>query len=202
MSRFILDMGSGNTCKNDKGIIEEMIRSVVHIDTGKHEIILKWQLFESAPPNIPLTHECFEFAYKFGANLCFQTTASVFDLKSMQYLMGFGVPFVKIACREDLYYLAKYSTVPVYLSTTNGAIEFPDYVKLACVPKYPATLDDYENHFTKDELRYVSDHTVGWRLYNKYRPEIIEKHFVHVREEGNPDAGPFAVTPGGLKDIL
>jgi sialic acid synthase SpsE len=202
MSQIVLDMGSGNTCQNDKIIIEKMIRAVADADTGKHEIILKWQLFESAIPNIPLTYKSFEYAYKLAMNLCLKTTASVFDISSMRFLMGFNVPFVKIACREELYYLSKYSTVPVYISTANGAIELPDCIKLACVPKYPATIEEYESHFTKKELRRISDHTVGWRMFNKYRPEIIEKHFVHVREPGNPDAGPFAVVPSGLKDIL
>jgi hypothetical protein len=46
---IILDFGSGNTCRNDKGIVKDMIQSL-----GQREgIIIKWQLFQHLPPNIP-----------------------------------------------------------------------------------------------------------------------------------------------------
>lgn len=202
MNTIILDMGSGNTCKNDKTIIRSMIEAVDEVDRGKHTIILKWQLFKDAPPNIPLTHESFVFAYGFAQGMGFKTTASVFDKESMKYLLEFRIPFVKIACRPELYGLAKYSTVPVYISTADGAVEVPCARKMACVAKYPATLRDYEEHFTKDELDCVSDHTDGWGLYKKYKPSIIEKHFVLSREAGNPDSGMFAVTPDQLREIM
>jgi sialic acid synthase SpsE len=200
VARIIFDMGSGATCHNDKAEIEKMICAIADADLGKHEIVLKWQLFKSAPPNTPLTHESFEHAYNFAFSKCLKTTASVFDADSMRFLMGFDVPFVKIACRPELYALAELTSKPVYISTAQTGMRLlgKTAIQLACVPKYPATIDDYEKEFTKAELLYISDHTVGWRLYNKYRPQIIEKHFVHVREPGNPDAGPFAVTPKEL----
>lgn len=202
MSQLILDMGSGNTCKNDKKIIETMIRQVAEIATDKHEVILKWQLFQNAPPNIPLTKESFEYAYRLGNNLCFKTTSSVFDVWSMKYLMGFDVPFVKIACRPELYELAKYSSIPVYVSTSETGIEMENVLLLACIPEYPATIEQYENTFNTVELNCISDHTVGWKLYHKYQPQIIEKHYVHERNADNPDAGPFAVTQKELACIM
>ena len=116
--------------------------------------------------------------------------------------MNFKVPFIKIACRPELYKLAPDCGVPVYGSYYD--FEPGVYVDtcLACVPKYPALLVDYEERFTPGQLKTVSDHTVGWRLFNKYRPDIIEKHFVLERDENNPDSGPFAVTPKELEAIL
>jgi sialic acid synthase SpsE len=197
MAQIILDMGSGNTCKNDVGEVEKMIDAIAGRDIGAHNIVLKWQLFNSAPPNVPLDREIFRAAYEIAKAKGLKTTASVFDADSMRFLMGFDVPFVKIACRPELYALAELTSKPVYISTAQTGMRLlgKTVIQLACVPKYPATIEDYEKEFTKAELLYISDHTVGWRLYNKYRPQIIEKHFVHVREPGNPDAGPFAVTP-------
>ncbi len=198
---IILDMGSGNSCRNDKRIVDRMIREIAQFNTDK-PVILKWQLFRDAPPNVPLDRECFKYAYDLAWRLGYQATASVFDLDSLRYLMGFDVPFVKIACRPDLYELAKYSTKPVYISTAESGFNLPCEVRLACVRQYPATLWDYELTFTPEELKRVSDHTVGWELYYKYNCEIIEKHFVHERSPDNPDAGPFAVTPEELAEVL
>lgn len=198
---IILDMGSGNTCRNDRRIVERMIRDIAQFCTNK-VVVLKWQLFKEAPPNIPLDHECFKYAYDLAWKLGYITTSSVFDIESMRYLMQFDVPFVKIACRPDLYELAKYSTKPVYVSTAQSGLDLPGEVHLACVRKYPATIEEYEKHFTASDLLRVSDHTVGWELYYKYRPEVIEKHFVHERVPDNPDAGPFAVTPDQLAEVL
>ena len=198
---IILDLGSGNSCRNDKRIVERMIREIAEFDTDL-EVILKWQLFRDAPPNIPLDRECFRYAYDLAWKLGYPTTSSVFDLDSFRFLMGFDVPFVKIACRPELYELARYSTKPVYISTSASRIEMPGQTVLACVSKYPATLWDYELSFTDEELKHVSDHTVGWELYHKHNPSIIEKHFVHERNPDNPDAGPFAVTPYQLAEVL
>lgn len=201
MAQIILDFGSGNTCKNDKRIIETMIRQVAEFDTT-HEVIIKWQLFQSAPPNVPLDRECFKYAYNLADHLCIETTSSVFDLDSLRYLMGFRVPFVKIANRPDLYELYQYSTVPVYISTAQSGLHIDDAVMMACVSKYPAMAEEYEHNFSPYELKHISDHTVGWGLYFRHKPDIIEKHFVHEREEGNPDAGPFAVTQEQLSEVL
>jgi sialic acid synthase SpsE len=199
---FILDMGSGNTCQNDTRIIERMIREIAEIDKGVNKVILKWQLFNSAPPNIPLTHESFKYAYDLAERLCFETTSSVFDLDSMRYLMQFNVPFVKIANRPDLYELEKHSTVPVYISTSQSGLHIDNAVMMACVSKYPADIEDYEKAFNYKDMEVVSDHTVGWGLTHKYFPRIIEKHYVHERLPNNPDAGLFAVTQIELDEVI
>jgi sialic acid synthase SpsE len=200
---LILDCGSANTCQNDKATVEKMIKEIAYVDSGRHQVYLKWQLFKDAPPNIPLDHDVFRHAYEYADRFAYQTTASVFDLESMRFLMGFDVPFVKIANRPDLYYLAEYSTVPVYVSTSQSGFDLPNgEINLACISNYPATLEMYEDAFTMDELRYISDHTPGWDLYRKYLPKIIEKHYVHERRLDNPDAGMFAVTPTELAEVL
>lgn len=214
MSQLILDMGSGNTCHNCKEVVKQMIwEAAANYYNDKHEIILKWQLFKDAPPNVPLDHDVFEYAYKYAHNLGIETTASVFDIDSLRFLMQYEVPFIKIACRPELYELmeavenvadqhGRWGYPAVYVSTSESGLELPGATMLACIPKYPATIEDYEGTFSHPELKHVSDHTVGWGLYWKWKPDIIEKHFVHVREEGNPDAGPFAVTPDELMEIM
>ncbi len=43
MSQIILDFGSGNTCHNDWTYAKRMIDELKAVDTGKHEIIIKWR---------------------------------------------------------------------------------------------------------------------------------------------------------------
>jgi sialic acid synthase SpsE len=202
MSLFVLDMGSGNSCRNDKKIIERMLKDIAEVDEGVNDIVLKWQLFKSAPPNIPLEPEMFKYAYDMAERLCFETTSSIFDIESLRYLMTFKVPFVKIANRPDLYELAQYATVPVYVSTSVTGYHLADSKMMACISKYPATIEEYERTFTRTELDILSDHTVGWELYKKYMPSVIEKHFVHERHPDNPDAGLFAVTQSELAEVI
>lgn len=199
---LILDMGSGNTCKNDVRIVSEMITAVERRDKKKHKIILKWQLFKDVPPNVPLDFSVFDYAYKLGAKKGYETTASVFDLWSLNFLLQYKIPFVKIAGNEKFHILADLiKSVPVFLST-NKPIESKHTV-LACISKYPAEIKEYEKVFPKNYLNTaISDHTLGWDLYKKYKPAILEKHFVLNRVQGNPDAGAFAVTPEDLEVFI
>jgi len=199
---IILDFGSGNTCRNNLETVKTMIDKLKDVDTKRHRIIIKWQLFTTAPPNVPLDHEAFDYAYHYAQVLGYETTASVFDRESLRFLQKYPVPFIKIANNSGLYYLANETNTPVYASIKDKKQTPFVAVRLACVSNYPASIEDYEAIFDADDLKYVSDHTVGWDLYKKYQPEIIEKHYVHARVAGNPDAGRFAVTPNGLKEIL
>ena len=202
MRQFIIEMGSGNTCRNDIGIVREMIDAVAGVDSGKHDVILKWQLFESAPPNEPLLWRTFAYAYGYAWERGFCTTASVFDRRSLLFLRRFEIPFIKIANRPNLRYLTC-EDVPYYVSYSgSGLISCVD-VAMACVSEYPADIRTYQERFTGDELRWaVSDHTVGWDLYHLYNPKVIEKHFVLKHDSDNPDGGPFAVTPAQLAEVL
>lgn len=218
MSQFIIEMGSGNTCRNDIGIVREMIDAVDGADSGKHEVVLKWQLFEFASPNLPLEWSTFAYAYGYAAELGYHTTASVFDSESLYFLERFRVPFVKIANRPRLYQMRHETRLPCVISNdalTGYAIA--NATMLACVSKYPAEKLDYVFAASRDPgipkawmyavalpewADGISDHTVGWDLYNRVRPAIIEKHFVLEHDESNPDGGPFAVTPYQLAEVL
>ena len=190
---IILDFGSGNTCKNDLNYVEKMIDELVKVDTGKHEVVIKWQLFKDAPPNTPLDPKVFEFAYNCAEIYGYRTTASVFDEKSLEYLMLFDVPFVKIANRPDLYYLAGKAAgfgVPALVSGRD----------LFCVSEYPATVEQYEKLGLFPKCK-ISDHTTDFMLYNKYKPSVYECHY-KLDDSTGLDAGPFARTPEQLKEIL
>jgi sialic acid synthase SpsE len=209
MSQIIIECGSGNTCRNEPDIVRAMINTIAIIDTGKHEIVFKWQLFNKAPPNIPLTRTIFSFAHSYAASKGYKTTASVFDKSSLRYLLAFDIPFVKIANRPDLYWLRGEipRRFPIYTSMSLDT--WPDYKyntwadrNLCCISKYPAKVQDYEAFDYYDLGQGISDHTVGLDLWYKYQPVIWEKHLVFEHDKDNPDAGPFAVTPGELKEIL
>ena len=218
---IILDFGSGNTCKNSKRYITQMINKLVEVDSRKHEVVIKFQLFKDVPPNIPLRHDVFRFAYEYAKEKGYKTTASVFDTDSLQFLLTYDIPFVKIANRPDLYWLAGEvpRKIPVYASFSNigdfwdrkpaWMIEHPMW----CVSKYPATLEDYEKNiifpdYAEGELAKIlipypaiSDHTTDFTLYHKYKPVIYECHY-KLNDSTGPDSGDFARTPEQLREVL
>ena len=217
MSKIILDFGSGNTCQNDKAIVKRMIDELRDIDTGKNEVIIKWQLFEEAEGNIPLNHSMFGYAYGYAKKLGYKTTSSVFDKPSLDFLLKYDIPFVKIANRRDLDWLVGEvpRKLPVYISYKDSD-ELSDLVEkiktsygddkfLQCVSKYPATIEEYEKHGEWVGLLYrykaISDHTIGLDLLKKYQPQIWEKHY-KLNDSTGLDAGPFAITPEELSEIL
>lgn len=205
MSQVILDFGSGNTCRNDIGKIHEMIDALAEVDSHKHEVVIKWQLFQSAPPNEPLAHDVFTEAAVYALARGYETTASVFDMPSIDFLTLHRVPFIKIACRSDLYPLMReLGGIPAYASWPGHPVWSPEGAArvLACVRKYPALAADYEERFNCADLDAgISDHTEHFALFEKYQPEIYECHFKLPDSKG-PDAGPFARTPEQLKEIL
>ena len=225
---IILDFGSGATSKNDVTIVRRMIDELAAVDTGKHTVVIKWQLFTDCPPNIPLQLDVFDYAYNYAKGKGYQTTASVFDMDSLQFLLTYDIPFIKLANRPDLYWLAGEvpRKIPVYASVGGGhgraivlygqeVLDENIDVLLSCVSEYPATVEEYEKWFTFDggdvkfppgfsgghALYYVSDHTTDFTLYHKYKPSIYECHY-KLNDSTGPDAGPFARTPDQLKEIL
>jgi hypothetical protein len=212
MATIILDI-SPNTHKNNNVIIHRMINDLKKIDNRKHEIIFKTQVFKEAPPNLPITPEALNF-FGFCAKLAgYQWTASVFDLDSLELLMKYEehLPFIKIPCRPDLYWLAGEikRKIRIYRSissqTFNQAIDgdmlSKDY-NMCCIPDYPAEMNKYEYEFGNVMLwSAISDHTIGFKLWKEYTPHIIEWHYKEPTSTG-PDAGPFAKTLEDLKEVL
>lgn len=201
----IIECGSGNTCKNDLEKVKDMIDAIADIK-GESDVVIKWQLFREAEPNIPLKRDVFRHAFEYAEELGIPTTASVFSLDDLAFLMDFNPPFVKIACRPELYRLARHVTDrPIIVSyPSSGEMGKRNLVKpLCCVRKYPARIEEYERGFDSEWLsRGISDHTVGFDLYHKYQPEIYEKHFALKHDKNNPDGGPFAATPKEFEEIL
>lgn len=188
---IILDFGSGNTCKNDKAYVKKMIDGLVHVDSRDKEVVIKWQLFLQAGDNVPLEPAVFDYAYHYAKELGYATTASVFDTESLKLLLGYDVPFIKIANRPDLWWLAnEQSDVPVLVSGQD----------MYCVSEYPATVEQYEALGLYSGCN-ISDHTTDFTLYHKYRPKVIEFHY-KLPDSTGLDAGPFAKTPEVLKEIL
>ena len=209
MSKIILDFGSGNSCRNDKAIIKRMYDELKVVDTGKYEVIIKWQLFEDWYGNTPLTHEAFDYAYQYGTSLGYKVTASVFDKPSLDFLLQYDVPFIKIANRRELDWMI--GEIPrktlVYVSYGNekDLNKAPrDIRPLICASKYPATIEQYEAIFTTGQafrLVAISDHTTNFGLWYRYQPQIIEWHY-KLKDSVGLDAGEFARTPEQLAEIL
>jgi len=202
MSQIILDMGSGNTCKNSVDYACKMIDAVAAIDAHKHEVIFKFQLFKDEPPNKPLDHLVFANAYKHAKELGYKTTSSVFDKASLDFLLAFDVPFVKIACRPRIYWLLGEvpRKIPVYLSWDGkDAAPRGDYLRMFCVPNYPAQVSDY-GEWAKGPA--ISDHTEGLKLFKKWSPPIWEKHFILEDDPTNPDCAGHAIKPDLLKEVI
>ena len=191
MSQVILDMSSGNTCRNDKAIVKQMIGAIKAIDTGKHEIILKAQLSLPDGINVPLDHDVFDYMYCYGNAQGYKTTSSVADLESLKFLLQYDVPFVKLPNDRKLDYLLAYIPrgIKVYISIGPNDIEHDDVdylndygivdknmVFLSCISKYPATKEDYGYREEKDyySMKYgfylynqgLSDHTINFDLYH------------------------------------
>ena len=209
---IILDFGSGNTCKNDPDYIIRMIDELDAVDSRKHEVIIKWQLFNrNIGKNEVLQSWAFSHAFNYATTKGYRTTASVFDKEALKFLLGFDVPFIKLANRPDLYWLAGEvpRKVPVYMSVGSYGIPIPFKVnvRLMCVSKYPATIEEYEKEFfayldTK-YLGYndISDHTATLELYNKYKPKIYECHY-KLADSTGLDAGSFSRTAEQMAEIL
>ena len=206
MSLIILDMGSGNGQGNEIAYQKKAIDTIAGMDSKKHQVILKYQLeIADDPPNKHLDREVFREAYQYGHIKGYDVTSSVFDDSSLDFLLGFITPFIKIACRPDLYPLIQKiePRMPVMVSIAGRVILPIHCMFLHCVPKYPADMIQYEGNFAENMLKAtVSDHVQGLQLWNKYHPVIWEKHFVLERDANNPDAGVFAITPDQLKEVI
>ena len=223
---IILDFGSGNTCKNDLNYVKRMMDELKAVDTGKHEIVIKWQLFHEAGDNIPLDQSLFSSAYVYALEQGYKTTASIFDKYSLAFLMRHDIPFVKIANRPDLYWLAGEvpRKMPIIMSVSEIIDEYTPLLEgnyllkkdagylqlLCCVSEYPATWQQYADRFTTNDypggsaewlVHGISDHTTDFTLYHKYKPEIYECHY-KLEDSTGLDSGDFARTPEQLAEIL
>ena len=207
---IILDMGSGETCWNNRDDVRDMIKAVDDNDPREVEIILKWQLFRGGEfSHLKALHPgIFAYAYDVARDYGYATTASVFDSQSLDFLSGFSIPFVKIACVPKLRglhgLLVGYWGSPVMSFAGGDDIPWGQHC-LCCVREYPAQVIDYTDNFTRDQLEAgISDHTdhnAGCDLLFDYRPDLYETHFCLDRQTG-PDTGPFALRPNQLRDML
>jgi sialic acid synthase SpsE len=210
MAKIILDFGSGNTCKNDKNYIKRMLDELKSIDNRKHEIIVKWQLFERAGDNVPLLHDLFDYAYWYAKDLGYSTTSSVFDYSSLKFLLEYSIPFVKIANNRSLDYLIGEipRKIPIYISSSSSyfyvelqqKLTYNDII-MACVSEYPAEVKSYHFNFEYWHLRNISDHTTGFELFKIHKPSIIEWHY-GLSDSTGLDAGEFMKTPEKLMEIM
>jgi sialic acid synthase SpsE len=208
MAQIILDI-SANTHRNNKQYIKRMIDAINEIDMKKHTIIFKHQLFIKAGDNIQLKHDVFDYAYNYAKELRYETTASVFDKESLEFLLGYNIPFVKLANRRSLDWLIGEvpRKIPIYISCGckkeyTKYMEKDGLVPMSCVSEYPSDLATYEDLFSDSSLyEAVSDHTSDWSLFKKYNPKIFECHYC-LDDSTGLDSGSFARRTNQLKEIL
>jgi len=216
MSEIIIDMGSGNTCRNDKNIVKRMIDGLAAVNSGKHHVYIKWQLFSSVPPTsppdiLPLERDVFDYAYRYAAELHYETSASFFDDRSLAFLLEYETPFIKLACREHLYaYIAKVPekmrlvvSIPsvARMEALSEEWEERDINFLCCVPEYPAVQHYYEQRFWGNLSVGISDHSHNLFLFKEWQPWVYERH-MKLEDSTGYDAGAYASTPEELKEIL
>lgn len=212
---IILEMQDGMMCKNEKSVVKKMIDSVIDTGVKPDELVFKWQLYESIDNGlemIPLEYEIFDYAYGYAKKNGFKTTASVFDYKSRYFLYKYNVPFIKIACKTNKLEFRK--NMWQYIDTFNFCVSVKDSedyykidikntikYKLCCIPDYPAYLNQYEYDFSGKQLcNGISDHTIDFRLHDKYLPKIYEKHYyVDGLESYDKD---WSINQSGLNNLL
>lgn len=216
MGLIILDCGSGNTCNNDIKEARRMIDAIKDIDTKKHEIVIKWQMWAENNPqgnNKILDFSTYIHIAQYCGELGYQCTASVFDKQSLCNVRLVNYPkYIKIACRKSLYPLIGEieRKITVLVSVDNEDAyrgyyqEYSDtrMKKLFCVPKYPATIDDYLKLSDFVHMANISDHTKDLELYKKWKPEIYECHFALPGQTGLDVECGICKTPDMLKEIL
>jgi sialic acid synthase SpsE len=209
MSQIILDFGSAETCQNDPTIIKRMIDELVKVDTGKYEIIIKWQLFKQKTiPHLKALHQSvFGGAYHYAKKKGYQTTASAFDEESLYFLLGYDIPFVKIAANPKYWWLGylinKNHKIYISVPTNRNSVPFDVDMILACIRKYPATMEDYVKEYitTGESIVAISDHTADFNMFNKWKPIVYETHY-KLSDSIGKDSGPWAKTPEQLQEIL
>lgn len=216
---IILDFGSATTCRNDTAEVERMIRALAFVDTNKNKVAIKWQLFKDVyyqGEKLPeLDHDVYLHAKECAGRYGYDTTASVFDKASLDFLLETDPPFIKIAARPDIYPLV--SSIPADMPIIISVASQHDYDHftwiskvshgnvegiMCCVPDYPAVPESYVKTFNPHDLRAgISDHTEDWTLYRMYLPPLYECHFA-LDDSTGLDAQDFARRPESLREIL
>ena len=209
---IILDI-SANSTKNDDAYLKRMLDELKAVDTGKHEIIIKGQLFRRAGDNIVMTRDHYRYMHNYAKELGYKCTASVFDYPSLQFLLDFAleIPFIKIANSTKHYWII--GEIPrkhrLYVSNHHGeGMSYEDassgIEKFDCVSKYPASIVDYEGMFSPN----LSDHTIGWELFKskeKKKHNKLKRYECHYALEdstGLDAESGVCRTPAQLKEIL
>jgi hypothetical protein len=230
---IILDFGSGNTCQNNEREAKAMIDALAEVDP-KRKAVIKWQLWDKdnrQGDNITLDwllfHAMAIYAYeRYG----YKTTASVFDVASVDFLqtipLPYEIPFIKIACNKELYYLEQEVKRKTKVLISRDKEDYnPFYgLDLFCVKKYPAKISDYEWYVNEINMvrNYnsyihgyrVSDHTTDLQLYKHLttladkvvkglsESMTIEMHYALKGQRGLDVESGVCKTPEMLKEIL
>ena len=218
---IILDCGSGSQCNNDFDKVKKLIESAAILKSDKYDLILKWQLFDKSEELKSLAWQIFEYAYYNAKDLGLKTTASVFDEKSLSFLLQHDIPFVKLSARTDLYWLVEKipEDIPIlfsvpsfdwYQELKNRIKRKAGFATMCCIQNYPAEEKTYKQEYDNWALghtgylhRGLSDHTTNFNLFKEYQPIIWEKHFIlkHGKTD-DPYGDLFCATIEELSEVL
>jgi transcriptional regulator with XRE-family HTH domain len=193
MRKIVLDIGSGASLP-DVSTAKSVVETIARANTGKHQVVLKPQLFQNIPPNKPLRPRLAEEI----ATLCLGNSlgyaVSVFDRVSLDWALEMHdvspLDHIKIACRPDLYWLAGEipRKIPVHMSfdcRTQTSLDLPWKVDVAlgCVPEYPASLYDYSSTLFRGYEQAKFTYPRQLKRARKYRgssqlemAELLGKH--------------------------
>lgn len=222
--KIILDLGNGNSHHNDSNIICQSIDEVCRLQdkTDKLQFIVKTQLWSDNNTIVSkqlksTSWEVFSRGYEHAMKRGLWFTTSVFDKESLDRLTcEYMVPFAKIANRPELYHLIDGSDIKFAVSVGNKEdyemVLNKGHIPLLCVSKYPATIQQYiwlfdtipDVDYIDYAIRGLSDHTIGFDLYNYANPYVYECHACLDRKQINDKIGgsDFVKTFKEIEEII
>ena len=181
--------------------------------------LVKFQLYDSVKLYGKKQKEELRFGeakhlFDYGGKIGIEVFFSVFDAERVKWCEEIGVHRYKMAFSQkdnlELYRAICYTHKDIFISCcppykvpepyTLGS-NWIDIKMLHCVPKYPATIEDY--HLPHEFVNVgISDHTIGLDLAKiaiVKGAKIIEKHFAIDHHTG-VDAE-WSMTPDELKEL-
>lgn len=167
--------------------------------------LAKFQLYDSEKlygkkQKEELTFDQAEILFNFGYGVGIEVFFSVFDVERVEWCERIGVKRYKIAFsqNQNRQIINSIPSNREIIISTNYAMADRPMLQLYCVPKYPASIEEYH----LDYLDGISDHTIGLdasKIALARGAQIIEKHFAIDHKTG-VDA-PWSMTPEELKEL-
>lgn len=154
-----------------------------------------------------LTYNLAEELFQFGADIGQKVFFTPMAPKYVDWCERMGVEYYKVRyydrANNDILSAILRTDKPCFISTDNRLIHHvPHWIPLWCSPKYPSTLEDYENANLYNFKGY-SDHLGNVELLKKAIQEGNEYHEMHVcMTRKDCLEADWAITLNELEEVL